>query len=488
MVDYSKIGLKVGIEIHLQIDTPHKLFCRCSTAMKEKEPVLIIRRKLHPVASELGEVDVAAQFEYLRDRTFYYQVFKNESCLVEMDCEPPHFMNTEALRVALQVALMLNCEIPDEIHIMRKTVIDGSNPSGFQRTAIVGLDGWLGFKGRKIPIANVSIEEDAAAKVSEEDGKVTYRLNRLGVPLVEIGTGILEGFTPEEINEIAYKIGLIALSTRKIKKAIGAIRQDVNISVAGGARVEIKGVQSLSLISKTIEEEVKRQLNIIQGGGKVKEETRFAKPDGTTEFMRPLPGSERMYPETDLPPIPVANYLEEVRKNLPEPIDKKLEKYRKVFNLSEELVNGLLKSEYFFEFEELVNKINLQPKTIANILANTAKDLKRRGIEVTEENILQVLKTLEKGLIVKEAVPDILEYLSKHPEKNVEEAIKDLNISLLTEDELKKVCEEVLTNPNLTLEKAIGLVMNKVRGRVDAARVVETVKKLWKTSSPNNNL
>jgi glutamyl-tRNA(Gln) amidotransferase subunit E len=148
-IDYKKIGLKAGLEIHLQLNTKHKLFCNCSTEMKEKEPIAIIKRKLHPVASELGEIDSAAQFEYLRNRTFYYQVFKNETCLVELDEEPPHPVNQEALKIGLQIALLFNCDIPNEIHVMRKTVIDGSNTSGFQRTMIIGKDGSFDYLGKK---------------------------------------------------------------------------------------------------------------------------------------------------------------------------------------------------------------------------------------------------------------------------------------------------------------------------------------------------
>lgn len=232
--------------------------------MQEKEPITIVKRKQHVVRSELGEVDIAAQFEYLRNRTFYYQVFKDETCLVELDDEPPHALNKEALNIALQIALLLNCQVPNEVHVMRKTLIDGSAISGFQRTAIIGFDGWLNYKGKKVEIKHISLEEDAASIVSKEDGKVVYRLNRLGVPLVEISTGILQDFSPQEIQEIAYLIGIICRSTGKTKRGIGSIRQDVNVSIAKGTRIEIKGIQELELISKVIENEVKRQLSLIK--------------------------------------------------------------------------------------------------------------------------------------------------------------------------------------------------------------------------------
>ncbi|MDI6806738.1 MAG: Glu-tRNA(Gln) amidotransferase subunit GatE, partial [Candidatus Aenigmarchaeota archaeon] len=244
-MECRRLGLKVGLEIHFQLDTKNKLFCSCSTEMKEREPIKVIVRKLHPVASELGRVDVAAQYEMLRDRTFHYQVFKNETCLVELDEEPPHPVNEEALKIALQIALLLNCETPGEVHVMRKIVIDGSNTCGYQRTMIVGRNGFLKYKGKKIGITNICLEEDAAALVKEENGNIYYKLNRLGVPLVEIATETLNGFSYQEIQDIAYTIGLIAKSTGKMKRGAGTIRQDINVSIKGGNRVEIKGVQQL---------------------------------------------------------------------------------------------------------------------------------------------------------------------------------------------------------------------------------------------------
>ena len=234
-INFKKLGLKAGLEIHQQLGTSHKLFCNSSAAMKEKDVTGIIKRKQYPVASELGEMDVATMHEFLRDRTFYYQTFPHETCLIELDEEPPRGINKEALNTSIEIALMLNCEIPNEIHVMRKTITDGSNTSAFQRTMIVGMNGFLRYKGRKIPIDYINLEEDAAAIVGEEKGNVTYRLNRLGIPLVEVGTGVMTEFTPEEIQDIAFNIGMIFRSTGKVKRGIGTIRQDVNISIKGGA-------------------------------------------------------------------------------------------------------------------------------------------------------------------------------------------------------------------------------------------------------------
>jgi Glu-tRNA(Gln) amidotransferase subunit E-like FAD-binding protein len=478
-INYKKIGLKAGLEIHCQLDTKYKLFCNCLTTQKEKEPIAIVKRKQHPVASELGEVDVAAQYEYLRNRTFYYQVFKNEVCLIDLDESPPLPLNQEALEIALQVALLLNCTIPEEIHVMRKTVIDGSTPMGFQRTMIIGTNGFLKFKGKKIPITHVSLEEDAAAIVKEENGNVYYRLNRLGIPLVEIGTGLLIGFSPQEIQEIAYLIGMICRSC-KTKRGIGTIRQDLNISIKKGARVEIKGVQDLGLLAKVIELEVQRQLSL----PKIKEETRAALPDGTTKFTRPLPGAARLYPETDVVPVTISKeFLEKIKKTLPEPLTEKLSKLKKKLKLSDELAKEILRSDYLELFEKIVETKKVEASIVANTFVSTLKDLEKKGVKVEnleERHFTELFDFLASKKIVKEAIPEILKYLAENPDKNVSDSIEALNLKAIKLSELKKIVKEVLAQPGLTLDKAIGLVMSRVRGRIEAQVVMKIVKKMFK--------
>jgi Glu-tRNA(Gln) amidotransferase subunit E-like FAD-binding protein len=479
-IDYRKIGLRVGLEIHVQLNTKHKLFCNCSTEMKEKEPIAIIKRKQHPVQSELGEIDVAAQYEYLRNRNFYYQVFKNEVCLIDLDEEPPLPLNQEALETALQIALLFNCSIPEEIHVMRKTVIDGSTPMGFQRTMIVGENGFLKYKGKRIEIKHVCLEEDAAALVKEENGNVTYRLNRLGVPLVEISTGILEGFSPEEIQEIAYFIGLTCKSTGKVKRGIGTIRQDLNISIKKGKRVEIKGVQDLGLLAKVIEIEVKRQLSL----PKVEEETRGALPDGTTKFLRPLPGAARLYPETDIPPIQISKDLvDKIKKNLPEPWTKKLTRFKTKLKLSEDLAKQIIRSDYLEMFEKIVEKKKVDASIVAHTFVSTLKDLeKREKVKVenlSEKHFLEIFDALAKKQLIKEAIPEVLSYLAKNPEKNVSFAIRELELKPISIRELKEIAKSIVT-PDMSFEKALGLVMSKVRGRIEAKEVMKVVKKLLK--------
>lgn len=450
--------------------------------MKEREPLKIVKRKLHPVASELGEVDIAANYEFFRNRTFHYQLFRNETCLVELDEEPPHPLNLEALQIALRIALMLSCEIPNEIHVMRKTVIDGSNTSGFQRTAVVGLNGSMKYKGEKIDITHVSLEEDAAAIAKEEGENITYRLNRLGVPLVEISTGLLEGYTPQEIQDIALNIGMICRSTEKVKRGIGTIRQDINISIRGGKRVEIKGVQDLGLLAKVIELEVKRQFNL----PKVEEETRAVNEDGTTKYTRPLPGSARMYPETDIQPIVIEKeFVEKLNKELPEPWMKKLARFQSKYRLSEDLAKQIIRSEHLEFFEKIVNKTKAPATIVANFFISTIRDLeKREKVELKrlrEEHYIDLFENIAKGRIVKEAIPEIIKFLAEKPGETASSAIKELNLEPLGLMDLKKVIEEVLTKPGLTYDKAVGLVMSKVRGRIEAEVVMEQVKKMMRS-------
>jgi len=480
-INFKRLGLKAGLEIHQQLDTQNKLFCNCSTAMKERTPLFTIKRRQHPVASELGEIDIAAQFEYLRNRTFNYQVFPNEDCLVELDEEPPHNLNLEALQIALQIALLFNCQIPEEIEVMRKTVIDGSNTSGFQRTAIVGLNGYLRYKGKKILITQVCLEEDAAAIEKEENGNVIYRLNRLGIPLVEVDTGLLIEHTPEEIQEIAYLIGIMCRSTSKTKSGIGSIRQDINVSIRKGARIEIKGVQELGLIAKIVENEVKRQLSL----KKVVEETRVAKPDGTTEFARPLPGAERMYPETDIQPIPITKeYLELIKKSLPEPWIKKLERFKTKLKLSDLLAREILESEYLNLFEKIVSTKKVEPSIVASTFVSTIKDLERReNVEIgriVESRFIEIFDYMQDKKIVKEAIPEIIKYLAAYPQNGVGDAIKELDLKPVTAAEVREIAKEIILQPNMTFEKAYGIVMSKVRGKIEAQTVMKIVKSMKK--------
>ena len=261
---YRNVGLRVGLEIHVQLNTKRKLFCQCPTTGEPAESVRrTLKRYLRPARSEVGEVDPAALLEWRRSRAYVYDVGSDTSCLVEADEEPPHMPDEESLLVALAVAKALKMHIVDEVHVMRKIVIDGSNVSGFQRTMLIAVDGELLVEDRKIGVQTLCLEEDAARKIEESETEVRYALDRLGIPLVEIATAP-DIDSPELALKAALKIGQLVRLTGKAKRGLGSIRQDINISISRGAKVEIKGVQHLYLIPKVIECEVQRQLKLLE--------------------------------------------------------------------------------------------------------------------------------------------------------------------------------------------------------------------------------
>jgi glutamyl-tRNA(Gln) amidotransferase subunit E len=262
-VDYEKTGLKVGIEIHQQLNTSTKLFCNCKPELFKEEPETTFLRRLRPTQSELGQTDPAAFFEFQKGVEILYEANNATSCLVEMDEEPPHQLNREAVDTVLAAALMMKCKPVDEVHVMRKTVIDGSNTTGFQRTCVIALDGEIRVGEKTVPIQHASLEEDAARKTAEEGNTIHYRIDRLGIPLIEVATAPVIK-SPKEAEEVSLAIGNILRATGRVIRGLGTIRQDINVSIPNGALIEIKGVQELELISLAVEYEVKRQLNLIE--------------------------------------------------------------------------------------------------------------------------------------------------------------------------------------------------------------------------------
>ena len=261
-IDYAKIGLKVGLEIHQQLRTSRKLFCDCSPELFKEEPKITFLRRLRPTQSELGQIDPAAFFEFQKGVEILYEADHRSSCLVEMDEEPPHALSMDAVEIVLTAALMMKGTPVDEVHVMRKTVIDGSNTTGFQRTCVIALNGVINVDAKAIPILHASLEEDAARKMGDEGKTIRYRIDRLGIPLIEVATGPAIT-SPQEAKEVAQAIGRILRDTGRVMRGLGTIRQDLNVSITDGALVEIKGVQELELISQVVEYEVQRQLNLL---------------------------------------------------------------------------------------------------------------------------------------------------------------------------------------------------------------------------------
>ena len=270
----AKNRLKVGLEIHQQLDTKNKLFCNCKI-VDDTEHDFTFSRNLRPTRSEMGSYDQAALFESKKIKIINYQSSRNSNCLIESDEEPPVEVNTEALKIVLRVCLALHCTVEDELHVMRKIVIDGSNTTGFQRTMLVGRDGFLDVEGVRVGVQSVCLEEDAARIINEQvkdidNGNKIYSLDRLGIPLIEIALEPISN-SPNFVTILAQTVGRLLRSTKKVTRGIGSIRQDVNISIDNGPVVEIKGVQQLSQLALIIDYETKRQDGLNQIAKKLTE-------------------------------------------------------------------------------------------------------------------------------------------------------------------------------------------------------------------------
>ncbi len=600
------MGLIAGIEIHQQLDTREKLFCHCPTTLRDTaEHSGEFFRYLRATESEMGEIDRAAQEEMKRDRKFQYYTY-DTTCLVENDEEPPALLNSEALDVCLTIAKMFSMTPIPQIHTMRKLVIDGSNTSGFQRTALIAINGSLPNGGK---IETICLEEEAAQRVKDD----IFSLDRLGIPLIEITTSPCM-HTPEEVQQVAEYMGMVLRSTGKVKRGIGTIRQDVNISIKGGARVEIKGVQELELIAEVVKREVQRQKELLTirdelnkrkadinlnehkdvtdlfkntkstilkkakriyaqnlkgfaglvgreiqpdrrlgseisdyakvcgvGGifhtdelpaygitaeevDKVRkvlnakevdcivllagssdkqatcalnqvfnraksalkgipEETRKMLEEGSTAYMRPLPGAARMYPETDVLPV-LINDARWKGVKVPELLQIKAERFLKEYGIERNYAGQLASSEKLPLFERAI-KEGIKPKLAAFTILSTSTELRREGIEIrniSDDAYLTVWHSVEKGKVAKEGIPDLLRLVASG--STVETAIQNLGPSISREEVesiVKKIISErsefIQQRGKAALGPLMGVVMAEVRGSVDGKVVSEILKR-----------
>ena len=474
-IDYQKLGFKCGLEIHQQLEGK-KLFCNCLTLNSDAEADVKFERRLRAVAGETGKIDIAAKHEMEKGRKIIYEADSADTCLVECDEEPPHELNIEALETTLKAALLFNAKVVDEIQVMRKTVVDGSNVSGFQRTALVAQDGFIETSQGKVVIPTICLEEEAAQKLEDGNNFVRYRLDRLGIPLIEIATnaGIK---SPEHAKEVAAYIGMVLRSVG-VKRGLGTIRQDVNVSIKDGARTEIKGFQDLTSIPKVIEYEINRQLNAINQNKKLNEEVRKAEPDFTTSFLRPMPGADRLYPETDVVHVKVEkNYVENLKKQLPKLLAHKEDELEKKYKITKELAKELIHNDIF---EALIKKFSkIEPMTIAHTLVNIPKEIKTRFKEdiskLKNEDFEEVLDYLSKEMIAKEAIIDLLIKKIKNEKIKLEE------FAGVSEQILEKEIKELLDKKKgLNIGAYMGILMGKYRGKVDGKKIMEILKNLLK--------
>ncbi|MFW6437105.1 MAG: Glu-tRNA(Gln) amidotransferase subunit GatE [Halococcoides sp.] len=612
-LDYEALGLTAGLEIHQQLDTATKLFCQCPTRLRDPEASeRRIHRYLHPTKSELGEIDAAALEESAVEREFEYLSY-DSTCLVEEDDEPPHRVDAEAIEVVLQIAALLDMDPVDQIHTMRKIVIDGSNTSGFQRTMLVAMGGQIETPQGPVGIDDLMLEEESAQRVAETDHGVRYSLDRLGIPLVEIGTDP-DISSPEQARAAAERIGMLLRSTGNVKRGLGTIRQDVNVSIAEGARIEMKGVQSLDDIETLVRNEVRRQAVLleiaddlqtrdasvgeprdvtslfedtesgviagaIESGGEVQavrlagfdgllgrevqpdhrlgtecadharrhgagglfhtdelpaygvteaevealraavaagpddavalvaddpetartaieaaadraraaiegvpEETRDANPDGTSSYLRPLPGSARMYPETDVPPVdPDPGAIE-----TPELLTEKVDRYVEAYDLASGLAEQVAYGQRWTVFEESVER-GVDPALAARTVESTVTELRREDVPVEAldaEHFLAVLEMVADDELASEGVPDLLEALAESPGSDPRELAEEAGLGSADEGTVREAVERVVERNADQVEAEgmaafsglMGECMGELRGKADGDLVSDVLR------------
>ncbi len=617
--DYLRVGFKSGLEIHQQLLTEKKLFCRCPAGKYSHSYDAEILRHMRPTLSELGEYDGTALMEFKTRKNIVYRIKRETVCIYEMDDTPPFLMNDQALDIAIGLGLMYECNIVDEIHIARKQYLDGSIPTGFQRTAIFALDGKVPYKGREISIVQLSIEEDSCREVSDKGHERVYLTDRLGMPLIETVTGP-DMRNPFEVAEVARICSKLVRSTGMVRRGGGAAREDVNVSVEGGTRIEIKGVPKIDRIPLLTYNEAMRQWNllrlreelnkrgitretfkakdyditgllkhihyqpvkeaiekkykircvvlkgfhdllrwqtqtdtyfareiadrvrviaclttipnIIHSDSKgetltssqwqkikkftdaadedtmvlvwgnqddtdtaVKEiiirareaaigvpsETRQALSDGTNGFERILPGADRMYPDTDLPPMKVTKErVERIKTLLPVHYWKREEQYKKL-GIPADVIGELSISKFAPLFELLVNEWKINAVLAAVALIVYPKRLKKKGINpevFTEEMFRDIFKAYKEGFLSKDG---ILRAMKNTAEKTRFEI--DGLLPKLTDEELSATLKECTHKVNLMkLNDAknkeiltMDFVMEKIGMKVDGAKAAKQI-------------
>ncbi|MCI4327041.1 MAG: Glu-tRNA(Gln) amidotransferase subunit GatE [Thermoplasmata archaeon] len=609
--------MKAGLEVHQQLATG-KLFCACPAELSETVTRTVTRR-LRATGGENHAIDAAAAFQASRNLTYEYEATPT-SCLVELDEEPPHALDPEALDVALTMALLLDARPLDEVEVMRKIVVDGSNTSGFQRTALVAVDGTLEVDGKTYSIPTICLEEDAARKVGESKEGIRYRLDRLGIPLVEIATGPEIASGPEA-RAVAEELGILLRATGRVRRGIGTIREDVNVSTEGGARVELKGVQDLRRIHQYVDGEVERQKlllataatlrargarvptdapvevsHLLRGvasgplgdalrtGGVVvgiglpgfggllappgtarerlgreladyaratglrglfhsdeapshgiegevvpalraalgaslsedafvlvgapeaarahralaavrqratdslrgvPEETRDPMPDGRTRYSRPLPGRDRMYPETDVPPIPVSpERIRTLRARLPPHPREVRARLVAAHRLSDETVRTLQRSGEVERFDWLTGRGHAAP-LVAQLLSReiVATGDETEPFEFPVGLLDEILTAVESGDFAKEGLGRVLAALAEGS-PTVADAVARSGLQTMSRAELDRLASSLVAkNAPLIAAKGSGAfsplmgdLMREVRGRRDGQEVAAVLR------------
>ena len=609
-------GLKIGLEIHQQAGRPQdkKLFCNCPATIIERQPDIVVQRQLRAAAGEIGVIDAAAAAEQAKGKIYTYHLFNDATCLVEIDEEPPHPVNQEVITTAVMVAKACKSIILPTVQFMRKTIADGSATAGFQRTGLLALGGTVPEITPLVRVQTICVEEDAAKIISRMANEDTYNLSRLGIPLIEIATEP-DITTSEQARAVAAQLGMILRSTKRVKRGLGTIRQDLNVSIPDGTRVEIKGCQDLRMIPTIINYEAQRQQELLVvkkmlsernvnnnihsssdlavhyvdvtkifqkssagfiknalakgdraigikvtgfatilgkelcpnyrvgseladlarargfGGlihsdedmkkygvekkelehafntneiqhdafviliGKqstieplfksiilprleqfalgVPKEVRKANPDGTTSFLRLMPGSARMYPETDIPLVTITPETILAPKLFTEQVKEIIATTKIHEEQAKELVReGIPFTEYIERYP------SIEPSFIAAALLTYGKEiLARYKKEIDHIALLDTLfDAAQNKKIPKSAIFEILVQIAQG--KTTIHTIAYDAYTQLSDEELQHIIHDAITAQPLASSKVLmGIVMAKARGKADGKKIMEIVEK-----------
>jgi len=620
---YRQMGFKCGLEIHQQLLTEKKLFCRCPAGYRNDRPDGQIIRHMRPTLSELGEYDGTALMEFKTKKNVTYQLYRENCCTYEMDDTPPFPINQQALEIALKLGLLLKCAIVNELHVSRKQYLDGSIPTGFQRTAIVGVDGWVPYKGRKIHITHICLEEDACREISDIGHEIVFRTDRLSMPLLEVITAP-DMQTPTEAMEVDALIGRLLKASGLVRRGIGSVRQDVNVSISGGDRAEIKGVPKTGMIErltaieaerqaallgiketlrmrgisdktihgekfdltnilsesksgvaakarendwkikgikldgfarimnvgtqpgKTFADELSGRVKVIAcldqmpniavsdipeiGGfdesdwAKIKSacgckhtdavvatwgpeadvatalseikiraieatrgiplETRQAEAGDVTGFERILPGADRMYPDTDSPPVKITKeWLDRLRAELPEPAYAIMEKWEKK-GVASSIAEKAVVSPQAALFERLVSKTKSNPGLIWSGLQRLSGS-DHQFLNGKAEDFVALFKTYEAKKITRDSLFDILGRAGRGDNGSIPDMIKQNTLVDIDSPEVKSLIDEfkaatadmIFKNNDDRINYICGRIKARFGGRLDGAGLRERVGK-----------
>ena len=627
--DYAAVGFKSGIEIHQQLLTDKKLFCRCPAGKYSRHYDAEILRHMRPTLSELGVYDGTALMEFKTKKEIVYRINRETVCTYEMDDTPPFLINEDALEIALGIGMLFDCSLVDELHIARKQYLDGSIPTGFQRTAIYALNGKIPYKDREVKIVQMSIEEDSCREVADVGHERVYLTDRLGMPLIETVTGP-DMRAPREVAEVARLCSKMVRSTNRVRRGMGAAREDVNVSVTGGTRVEIKGVPQINDIPLLTYNEAMRQWNLLRlreelkrrgitentfqaethditgvlkhphyipiktalengtvlrcvvlkgfsellhwqtqtntyfskeisdrvrviaclttipnmihsdskgdtitsaewqkvrkaAGAKdndtmvivwgseedtatavneiiirakeatigIPSETRQALSDGTNGFERILPGADRMYPDTDLPPKQIPDEtIQRIKSWLPEHFWEREKWYRKL-GIPADTIEDLSISPYAELFKTAVKEWKIDPTFTAVMLIQFPKRLRKKGYDtdiLNEEKLSKILQAYRDGKITRDGILPLLENviaLGVFFDELLPDPCTDNEMDKTVRESkngLKKV--KLYKNENRT-KVMMGLAMEKLRGRIPGDVVLNYIYN--KENSLTNN-